>query len=136
MPLKPKVEESVRFQLPKKGAPLHVPIQESITSSQRHNVVDAGIFMGRSFRVSWGPKGMLAHSGFPVGSGVKTKSPSALLNIVTIEKVFVRVGTQAKADTPALYVPLLEEHFHNSKKIQAASDVPVFVLDDVYPSDS
>ncbi|OAY78877.1 Nuclear pore complex protein NUP96 [Ananas comosus] len=47
-------------------------------------VVDAALFMGRSFRVGWGPNGVLVHSGSPV------RNPnSGLSSIVNVEKVAV-----------------------------------------------
>lgn len=46
------------------------------------NVVDAALFMGRSFRVGWGPNGTLVHSGSPVGS-----PENGLSSVITIERV-------------------------------------------------
>ncbi|KAH7291247.1 hypothetical protein KP509_29G008200 [Ceratopteris richardii] len=46
------------------------------------DVVDAALFLGRSFRVGWGPHGLLVHSGNPVGVEGLTLS-----SMVQIEKV-------------------------------------------------
>lgn len=46
------------------------------------NVVDAALFMGRSFRIGWGPNGTLVHAGSPV------RSPgNGLSSVITIERV-------------------------------------------------
>eukprot|EP00250_Pteridium_aquilinum_P020942 c24994_g1_i1 orf=497-3847(+) len=46
------------------------------------NIVDAALFLGCSFRVGWGPHGLLAHPGNPVGvEGV------TLSSVVHVEKV-------------------------------------------------
>ncbi|CAN6313894.1 unnamed protein product [Urochloa humidicola] len=45
-------------------------------------VVDAALFMGRSFRVGWGPNGMLVHSGSLVSS-----PGTGLSSVIHIEKV-------------------------------------------------
>ncbi|KAF3793809.1 Nuclear pore complex protein [Nymphaea thermarum] len=44
-------------------------------------IVDAALFMGRSFRVGWGPNGLLAHSGLPVKNNGYEKGLSSLVNI-------------------------------------------------------
>ena len=38
-------------------------VTESFTHNQQKLLVDAGMFMGRSFRVGWGPGWTLAHCG-------------------------------------------------------------------------
>ncbi|KAI8615851.1 nuclear protein 96-domain-containing protein [Chytriomyces sp. MP71] len=43
-------------------------LNESIVMSRSNHVVDAGLFMGRSFRGGWGPKGEFAVSGRTAGS--------------------------------------------------------------------
>lgn len=73
LPLRSKKPEG--FKLEEKHA-------TPLTESHSHNIVDAGLFMGRSFRVGWGPNGILVHSGTPVGS-----SGTGLSSIIRIEKV-------------------------------------------------
>ena len=46
------------------------------------NIVDAALFLGCSFRVGWGPHGLLAHSGNPVGLQGNTIS-----SIISVEQV-------------------------------------------------
>ncbi|KAK7077511.1 Nuclear pore complex protein Nup98-Nup96 [Halocaridina rubra] len=40
-----------------------VPLASSLLSGQDHNLADMGAFMGRSFRVGWGPGWTLVHAG-------------------------------------------------------------------------
>ena len=46
----------------------------SMTTDKTHNVADAGLTMGRTFRVGWGPKWTLAHSGFQISHSKDSKS--------------------------------------------------------------
>ncbi|OMO52887.1 Peptidase S59, nucleoporin [Corchorus capsularis] len=52
----------------KEGFKLDLKQETPVTGSHSGNIVDAALFMGRSFRVGWGPNGILIHSGTPVGS--------------------------------------------------------------------
>lgn len=54
-----------------------------LTGSHSRNIVDAALFMGRSFRVGWGPNGVLVHTGAPVGSS----DPPVISSVVNLEKV-------------------------------------------------
>lgn len=65
------------------GFKLDVRQQTPISGTYSCNVVDAGLFMGRSFGVGWGPNGVLIHSGAPVGS----KDNQSLSSIINLEKV-------------------------------------------------
>ena len=51
-----------------------VELPMSITCGKEGSIVDSGLMLGRSFRVSWGPKGQLVHFGQLYGS---TKLPSS-----------------------------------------------------------
>uniref|UniRef100_A0A1D1Z1U3 Nuclear pore complex protein Nup98-Nup96 n=1 Tax=Anthurium amnicola TaxID=1678845 RepID=A0A1D1Z1U3_9ARAE len=53
-----------------------------LSGSYSANVVDAALFMGRSFRVGWGPNGILVHTGTRVG-----KPGNELSSIINLEKV-------------------------------------------------
>ncbi|CAN6478864.1 unnamed protein product [Victoria cruziana] len=44
-------------------------------------IVDAALFMGKSFRVGWGPNGLLAHSGLPIRNNGYEKGLSSVVNI-------------------------------------------------------
>ncbi|OIT35661.1 PREDICTED: nuclear pore complex protein NUP96 [Nicotiana attenuata] len=65
------------------GFKLDLRQQTPVSGSHSHNVVDAGLFMRRSFGVGWGPNGVLIHSGAPVGS----KDSQSLSSIINLEKV-------------------------------------------------
>lgn len=44
-----------------------IPLKESLLSSASNTTMDAAAFMGRSFRVGWGPCLTLVHAGAPLG---------------------------------------------------------------------
>ena len=44
-----------------------VPVEQSVVCSRHNHLADAGLMMGRSFRVGWGPNWTLVHSGKAVG---------------------------------------------------------------------
>ncbi|XP_057790498.1 nuclear pore complex protein NUP96 [Salvia miltiorrhiza] len=66
------------------GFELDLTKKTPVTGSHSCNIVDAALFMGRSFRVGWGPNGILVHSGMPVGSD---NSQAVLSSVINIEKV-------------------------------------------------
>ncbi|XP_054610233.1 nuclear pore complex protein Nup98-Nup96 isoform X3 [Dunckerocampus dactyliophorus] len=79
-----------------------VPIEVSITQGKGSLLMDAGLFVGRSFRVGWGPGWMLAHC------GNRLSSPPG--------KQFHHQDLMAKADfsflpTPARNKPLTESPY-------------------------
>lgn len=57
-----------------------------LSGSHSHIVVDAALFMGRSFRVGWGPNGVLVHSGMPVGSD---SAHCILSSVINLQKVAI-----------------------------------------------
>lgn len=82
-----------------------VPLSDSMVCGRSRMVADAGLFLGRSFRVGWGPSWTLAHSGSEIhaGSGtgqgssdrsihvvIERVSPSPLMVNAPIQKVSVR----------------------------------------------
>ncbi|PKI31565.1 hypothetical protein CRG98_048049 [Punica granatum] len=68
------------------GFNLDVSCETPVSGYHSHCVVDSGLFMGRSFRVGWGPNGILVHSGAAVGSSGSNK---ALSSVITLEKVAI-----------------------------------------------
>ena len=69
-----------------------VPMSDSMVYGRSRVVADAGLFLGRSFRVGWGPNWTLSHSGSEVlqphsGSGMGSGSDECSIRVV-IEKVF------------------------------------------------
>ncbi|KAI4325228.1 hypothetical protein MLD38_030645 [Melastoma candidum] len=63
------------------GFELDIAHETPVTAHNSHNVVDAGLFMGRSFRVGWGPNGVLVHAGAPVSSKHPRKVLSSVINL-------------------------------------------------------
>lgn len=66
------------------GFRLDLKQQTPVTGNHSRNIVDAALFMGRSFRVGWGPNGVLVHSGKPVGS---IDIQCTLSSVINLEKV-------------------------------------------------
>lgn len=69
------------------GFKLDLNHETPVTKGHSRNIVDAGLFMGRSFRVGWGPNGILVHSGSPVGRNDKVLSSVIYLEKVSIDNV-------------------------------------------------
>jgi nuclear pore complex protein Nup98-Nup96 len=44
------------------GFELDLKHETPVSGNYAHNIVDAGLFMGKSFPVGWGPNGILVHS--------------------------------------------------------------------------
>ncbi|KAL5824057.1 hypothetical protein ACOSQ4_021957 [Xanthoceras sorbifolium] len=68
------------------GFQLDLKHETPVTGSHSRNIVDAGLFMGRSFRVGWGPNGILVHSGTAVGS---SSSRGVISSVINVEKVAI-----------------------------------------------
>lgn len=65
-----------------------VPVSDSMVRGRSRMVADAGLFLGRSFRVGWGPNWTLAHSGSEIHAGSSTGQGTSNFSIhVVIEKV-------------------------------------------------
>ncbi|WOH09930.1 hypothetical protein DCAR_0729391 [Daucus carota subsp. sativus] len=65
------------------GFKLDMKHDSPVTASHSRNVVDASLFMGRSFGVGWGPNGILVHAGAPVGNS----NSREISSVVNLEKV-------------------------------------------------
>ncbi|KOM46342.1 hypothetical protein LR48_Vigan07g004600 [Vigna angularis] len=63
------------------GFNLDLKHETPVSGNYAHNIVDAGLFMGKSFRVGWGPNGILVHSGAPVGSSGDHRLLSSVINL-------------------------------------------------------
>ncbi|KAM7253943.1 hypothetical protein ACFE04_031625 [Oxalis oulophora] len=83
MPLKVIKPEGFKLDLKRE-----TPVTQSHTSHSC-NIVDAGMFMGRSFGVGWGPNGVIVHCGTPVGHKDGQQMLSSVINVekVAIDKV-------------------------------------------------
>lgn len=71
-----------------KAEGFNLDLKREIPVSGYHsrNIVDAGLFMGRSFGVGWGPNGTLVHAGSLVGGN---DSPKVLSSVIKLEKVAI-----------------------------------------------
>ncbi|CAN1826206.1 Nuclear pore complex protein NUP96, partial [Linum perenne] len=59
------------------GFKLNLERQTPVSGGHSRNIVDAGLFMGKSFRVGWGPNGVLLHSGAPAGGSTVNRDDIA-----------------------------------------------------------
>ncbi|KAH7345325.1 nuclear protein 96-domain-containing protein [Rhizoctonia solani] len=75
---KPKPEPVRKYE--------RVPTEKSVTKSFAGAYMDAGLALGRSFRVSWGPNGELVHLGRICGVAEKDSLPSSP-SVVNVSKV-------------------------------------------------
>ncbi|KAK8331472.1 hypothetical protein V6Z11_A10G077200 [Gossypium hirsutum] len=84
----------------REGFKLDIKQETPVTGSHSHNIVDAALFMGRSFRVGWGPSGILVHSGAPVGSNDGQRVLSSVINVekVAIDKVVRDENSKVKKE--------------------------------------
>ncbi|KAK8618993.1 hypothetical protein V6N13_132963 [Hibiscus sabdariffa] len=84
----------------REGFKLDIKQETPVTGSHSHNIVDAALFMGRSFRVGWGPGGILVHSGAPVGSNDAQRVLSSVINVekVAIDKVVRDENSKVKKE--------------------------------------
>ena len=66
-----------------------VPMSEGMVCGRTRLAADAGLFLGRSFRVGWGPNWTLSHSGSTIDSRSGTKHGNRTSSLqVVVEKVF------------------------------------------------
>ena len=91
---------------------LLVPPSKSLVCDKTSNVADAGLMMGRSFRVGWGPNWTLAHSGFQTSHSTDSKlfglfsasrytgDGEGLPLRVLVEQVHIGAPERAKATAP------------------------------------
>ncbi|KAJ6326198.1 hypothetical protein OIU78_013322 [Salix suchowensis] len=73
----------------------------TILLAQQHKgltskMMKGGLFMGRSFRVGWGPNGVLVHCGAPVGSDDSQRFLSSVIHVekVALDKVAINCETK------------------------------------------
>ncbi|XAR50491.1 hypothetical protein NMG60_11004833 [Bertholletia excelsa] len=109
------------------GFLLDLKHETPVARSHSNNIVDAALFMGRSFRVGWGPNGVLVHTGAPVGSSNAQRTLSSVINMekVAIDKVVRDENNKVREelvdfcfDSP---LNLHKEMEHNTKEIEVGS---------------
>eukprot|EP01119_Soliformovum_irregulare_P010606 TRINITY_DN2618_c1_g2_i1.p1 TRINITY_DN2618_c1_g2~~TRINITY_DN2618_c1_g2_i1.p1 ORF type:complete len:931 (+),score=372.41 TRINITY_DN2618_c1_g2_i1:189-2795(+) len=114
-------DEDVDFDpalLIRKVAP-QVALATSLMKGKEAVRSDMSLFMGRSFRVSWGPNGMLYHSVIPISSTSISNSPRNFGQI-SVEKVTVVPAIFGKRDET--YLPMLKNHLLCSRHFQVEND--------------
>lgn len=77
------------------GFELELKNKTPVSGSHSHNIVDAALFLGRSFRVGWGPNGILVHSGMPVGS---SNSDIVVSSVINLEKIAIDTVTRDESN--------------------------------------
>ncbi|KAK4395386.1 Nuclear pore complex protein [Sesamum angolense] len=117
--------KSLHLTAPKsEGFLLDLKDKTPVTGSHSRNIVDAALFMGRSFRVGWGPNGMLVHSGMPVGSADSGIVLSSVINVekVAIDKVTRDESNKVRAELTDLCfsspLNLHKDLIHETKKLE------------------
>ena len=109
------------------GFKLDLKRKTPITESHSHNIVDAALFMGRSFRVGWGPNGILVHSGKSVGSNDSQSVLSSVINLekVAIDKVVRDENNKVRKElVESCFISPLELHKeikHETKEVEIGS---------------
>lgn len=109
------------------GFKLELKHETPVTGSHSRCLVDAGLFMGRSFGVAWGPNGTLIHGGNPVGGSDSQKVLSSVINLekVAIDKVVRDENNKVKEELVDLsFDSLLSLHKginHETKEIEFGS---------------
>ncbi|RDX47214.1 hypothetical protein OH76DRAFT_1354468 [Lentinus brumalis] len=83
--------------------------------------VDAGLALGRSFRVGWGPGGTLVHLGQLCGPH---STPSASANASTVKLTTVPLVAGGAADASAQSSRLLNHHLSNTVIEEDADGIP------------
>jgi nuclear pore complex protein Nup98-Nup96 len=119
-----------------------VPWEKSLTKGKQKLLADAGLMMGRAFRVGWGPNWTLVHSGKEVSNVVKSNQNNRQMSLfgtgrqslprvrstpyaVVIEKV--SVSLDRIEDTQSHMLPSLEAVFAQSQRvIEDCDGVPYF----------
>ncbi|KAI0066823.1 hypothetical protein BV25DRAFT_1819933 [Artomyces pyxidatus] len=100
--------EAIPFRPSRKYA--RVDISASAVTGTEGAVVDAGLSLGRSFRVGWGPGGTLVHLG-------QLCSPSSSSKITANSSVVTKTivpFTESASDSSNLTSKLLSHHLHNN----------------------
>ncbi|EJF57390.1 hypothetical protein DICSQDRAFT_157411 [Dichomitus squalens LYAD-421 SS1] len=83
--------------------------------------VDAGLALGRSFRVGWGPGGLLLHLGELCGP---SSTPTSSANVSTVKMTTVPLLAGTAADASAQASRLLSHHLHHTVIEEDEDGVP------------
>ncbi|CAH8353738.1 unnamed protein product [Eruca vesicaria subsp. sativa] len=109
------------------GFELDISHETPVTDNYSRNVVDAALFMGRSFRAGWGPNGVLLHTGNSIGSSSSQRVLSSVVNVdkIAIDKVVrdKKEKVQKELTDSAFETPLSlhKELDHDEKEVRFGS---------------
>ncbi|KAF8080371.1 hypothetical protein N665_0951s0008 [Sinapis alba] len=109
------------------GFELDISHETPVTDNYSRNVVDAALFMGRSFRAGWGPNGVLLHTGKPIGSSSSRRVLSSVVNVdkIAIDKVVrdKKEKVQKELIDTAFETPLTlhKELYHEEEDVRFGS---------------
>ena len=103
--------KSVKIEGFKMDSKRETPLNGSYSS----NIVDASLLMGLSFRVGWGPNGVLVHSGSPV-----CKPGSGLSSVIHLEKL--ALDSAAREENGKLKEDLIDLCFISPLKLHMSLD--------------
>ncbi|GAB2302371.1 hypothetical protein Dimus_036385 [Dionaea muscipula] len=130
---------SLKMAQQSKGSPLRTIKSEGfkldtkydtpVSGSHARNIVDAALFMGRSFRVGWGPGGFLVHAGTLVGCSGHQGILSSIINLekVGMDKVTRDESGKVREESVSLFfgssLDLHKSIDHETEEVQAGSFV-------------
>ncbi|CAA7267293.1 unnamed protein product [Cyclocybe aegerita] len=105
-----------------------VEITSSIANGNEGSYFDAGLALGRSFRVSWGPGGQLLHFG-SICSPTSTSITSSNSSIITLTKILptlslARFETDHAPSPSALAAKLLQHHLSHTTITRDDGGIP------------
>uniref|UniRef100_A0A1J3FRD3 Nuclear pore complex protein NUP96 n=1 Tax=Noccaea caerulescens TaxID=107243 RepID=A0A1J3FRD3_NOCCA len=109
------------------GFELDISHATPLTDSYSRNVVDASLFMGRSFRAGWGPNGVLLHTGKPIYSSSSQRILSSVINVekIALDKVVHREEEKVQKELidSAFEAPLRlhKELYHEEEELRFGS---------------
>ncbi|XP_041440603.1 nuclear pore complex protein Nup98-Nup96 isoform X1 [Xenopus laevis] len=83
-----------------------VPLEKSVTHGRGSLLIDMGLFMGRSFRVGWGPNWTLVHNGDKLTERLNAEEDQ---NMDTIDYGFLPKPTSAKSLTESPFKVHMEK---------------------------
>ncbi|KAJ2988961.1 hypothetical protein NUW54_g8940 [Trametes sanguinea] len=86
--------------------------------------IDAGLALGRSFRVGWGPGGTLVHLGELCGPNTSPTSRKSSANVSTVKLSTVPLISGVATDASAQASRLLSHHLSNTVIEEDADGVP------------
>ncbi|GAA5958890.1 hypothetical protein JCM21900_002269 [Sporobolomyces salmonicolor] len=97
-----------------------VPLSMSVTAGKESNLVDAGLALGRSFRVGWGPKGQIVSL-----KGIYERTGGTRSDIVTVEKLKLLVNDDPAPSLRLLQLQLSQTQIFPSSLTDPTSSSPV-----------